>query len=76
MRTNVQARLDRETQAALESLVRRLDWSPSRVVREGLRLMAACYGTASQTKVVGIGRFASNITDLGSNEKHLKGFGR
>jgi hypothetical protein len=76
MGTNVQARLDRETQQALEALVRRLDWSPSRVVREGLRLMAACYGNASQTKVIGVGRFASGIADLGSNKRRLKGFGR
>lgn len=76
MQGNVQARLDRETQAALKALVRRLDWSPSRVVREGLRLMAACYGTGSRAKVVGVGRFASGIADLGSNKKHLKGFGR
>lgn len=76
VKANVQARLDREAQAALESLVRRLDWSPSRVVREGLRLLAACYGTPSRRKVIGIGRFASNVSDLGSNKRHLKGFGR
>jgi len=76
MKTNVQARLDSETQMALEGLVRRLDWSPSRVVREGVRLLAACYGTASKAKVVGMGRFASGVPDLGSNKKHLKGFGR
>jgi hypothetical protein len=76
MSSNVQARLDREAQAALESLVRRLDCSPSRVVREWLRLMAACYGTVSRTKVIGVGRFASGIADLGSNKKHMKGFGR
>jgi hypothetical protein len=76
MKANVQARLDREAQAALESLVRRLDWSPSRVVREGLRLLAACYGTTSKSKVVGVGRFASGVSDLGSNKRHLKGFGR
>lgn len=76
VKANVQARLDREAQAALESLVRRLDWSPSRVVREGLRLLAACYGTTSRRKVIGIGRFASNVSDLGSNKRHLKGFGR
>jgi hypothetical protein len=29
---------------ALEDLVRRLGWSPSPVVGEGLRLLAACYG--------------------------------
>lgn len=76
VKANVQARLDREAQAALESLVQRLDWSPSRVVREGLRLLAACYGAPSGRKVVGIGRFASDVSDLGSNKRHLKGFGR
>jgi len=76
MAANVQARLDRETRKALEALVRRLDWSPSRVVRESLRLMAACYGTSSRSKVIGVGRFASGMTDLGSNKKHRKGFGR
>jgi hypothetical protein len=76
MRPNVQARLDRRSQLALEELVRRLGWSPSRVVREGLRLLAACYGKPSQERVIGIGRFASQVPDLGSNKKHLRGFGR
>jgi len=76
MGASAQARLDRESQEALESLVRRLDWSPSRVVRESLRLMAACYGSAAPTKVIGVGRFASGKSDLGSNKKHFKGFGR
>jgi len=76
MATNVQARLDRETREALEALVRHLDWSPSRVVRESVRLMAVCYGTSSRRKVIGVGRFASGMTDFGSNKKHLKGFGR
>ena len=76
MKSNVQARLDRESQVALERLVRRLGWSPSRVVREGVQLLAACYGTPSKAKVVGLGRFASGVSDLGSNKKHLKGFGR
>ncbi len=76
VKTNVQARLDRRSQVALERLVKHLGWSPSKVVREGVRLLAACYGTPSQTKVVGIGRFASGLPDLGSNEKRLDGFGR
>ena len=76
MTTNVQARLDRESQMALEGLVRRLGWSPSRVVREGIHLLAACYGRPSKAKVIGVGRFASDVRDLGSNKKHLKGFGR
>jgi hypothetical protein len=76
MNTTVQARLDRRSQAALESLVKHLGWSPSKVVREGVRLLAACYGTPSHRKVAGIGRFASGIPDLGSNKKRLEGFGR
>jgi hypothetical protein len=76
MKSNVQARLDRSSQLALQELVRRLGWSPSRVVREGLRLLAACYGKPSRKRVIGIGRFASRIEDLGSDKKHLEGFGR
>jgi len=76
MRANVQARLDRRSQAALERLVRRLGWSPSRVVREGVHLLAACYGEGSAKRIIGTGRFASGLPDLGSNEEHLRGFGR
>jgi hypothetical protein len=76
MKMNVQARLDRQSQLALESLVRRLGWSPSRVVREGLHLLAACYRTPSRARIVGLGRFASGVPDLGSNKRRLEGFGR
>src|SRR5579872_1505453 len=76
VKTSVQARLDRRSQAALERLVKHLGWSPSKVVREGVGLLPACYGTPSRRKVVGTGRFASGLTDLGSNEKRLEGFGR
>jgi len=75
MRSTVQARLDRDTQRALERLVRRTGWSPSRVVREGLRLVAACYRPAGG-KIAGMGKFSSGRPDLGSNKVHLKGFGR
>jgi antitoxin component of RelBE/YafQ-DinJ toxin-antitoxin module len=39
MKTSVQARLDEESQAILDGLVRRLGWTPSQVVREGIRLL-------------------------------------
>ena len=74
MKANVQARLDRRSQVALERLVRRLGWSPSRVVREGVHLLAACYGPSAK-RVIGVGRLASGLSDLGSNKKHLRGFG-
>jgi hypothetical protein len=76
MKAKVQARLDRQSQLALERLVMQAGWSPSRAVREGLRLLAACYGTSSRKRVVGIGKFASGLPDLGSDEKHMRGFGR
>jgi hypothetical protein len=76
MKTTVQARLDGRSQAALERLARRTGWSPSRVVREGVQLLAACYGFPSAKQVIGVGRFASGLPDLASNKKHLRGFGQ
>jgi hypothetical protein len=75
MNRNVQARLDRESHAALQSLMRRFGWTPSQAVREGLRLLAACNGTGRKRKITGAGKFASGVPDLGSNKKHLEGFG-
>jgi hypothetical protein len=76
MKAIVQARLDKDSQVALEQLSHRLGWSHSQVVREGLRLMTACYGAAAGEKIVGMGQFASRHSDLVSNRKHLAGFGR
>jgi hypothetical protein len=36
--------------------VRRLGWSPARVVVRELRLRAACYGGPSKRRVIGVGR--------------------
>lgn len=76
MKTSIQARLDPESQKALAKLVARLGWSPSRVVREGLRLLAACHGGNGPRRIAGLGEFASGVKDLGSNKKHLRGFGQ
>jgi len=76
MKAKVQARLDRRSQIALERLVRRLGWSPSRVVREGVHLLDACYAGPAAKRVIGVGRFASGLPDLGSNKKYLQEFGR
>jgi hypothetical protein len=69
----VQARLDADTQKALARLVDQLGVSPSTVVREGIRLLAA--SQPQSRKIVGLGKFSSGVPDLGSNKKHLKGFG-
>ena len=56
--------------------VRRLRWSPSKVVREGIRLLAASHPGSGHPKIVGLGKFSSGRADLGSNKKHLQGFGQ
>ncbi len=76
MKAIVQARLDKDSQLALEQLVRKLGWSPSQVVREGLRLMTACYGKPAKKRIIGLGQFASGHPDLAINEEYMEGFGR
>jgi hypothetical protein len=72
----VQARLDRESQMKLQRLVRRLGWTPSQIVREGIRLLDACHTKEGSRRIVGVARFSSGKPDLGSHKGHLKGFGR
>ena len=76
MKEVVQARLDPEARQALDRLVRHLGWSPSKVVRESLRLMSRHHSTAPRRQVLGVGKFESGISDLGSNKRRLAGFGR
>jgi hypothetical protein len=56
--------------------VRELGWTPSRVVREGLRVLEASYLRRKKRGVIGLGKFASGVPDLGSSKKHLRDFGR
>jgi len=76
MRKLVQARLDEESRKRLRLLVRDLGWSPSKVVREGLRVLEATQLRRKRKGIVGLGAFASGVSDLSSNKKHLEGFGR
>ncbi|HTC87030.1 MAG TPA: CopG family transcriptional regulator [Bryobacteraceae bacterium] len=69
----VQVRLDADTEKTLARLVDQLGVSPSIVVREGIRLLAA--SQPKTRKIAGLGKFSSGISDLGSNKKHLRGFG-
>jgi len=75
MKGTLQARLSVEEQRTLARLVGQLGWSPSRIVREGLRLVSVSHRPAGQ-RIAGLGQFSSGKPDLGSNKKHLKGFGR
>ncbi len=76
MPSTIQARLDEPSQKALAKLVKQTGWSPSKVVREGLRLLAACHVGHGSRKIIGLGKFASGLPDLGSNKEHMKGFGK
>jgi len=70
----VQARLDDQTEKTLARLVSQLGVGPSIIVREGIRLLAATQ--PKSRKIVGLGQFSSGVSDLGSNKKHLRNFGR
>jgi hypothetical protein len=75
MEKTVHARLDPESRRALEKVRRRLGWSESKAIREGLRLLAATHALDHASKIVGIGAFSSGVPDLGSNKEHLRAFG-
>ena len=76
MNTVVQARLDSETRKLLTSLTSEMGLTQSDVLREGIRLLAASVPAVRRRRIVGIGKYETGITDLGSNKKHLKDFGR
>jgi hypothetical protein len=75
MTTKVQARLDEETQAALDRVRRKAGWSTSEVIREGIRLFDLERRAGAAEKMIGIGMFRSGAPDIGSNKKHLEGLG-
>jgi len=72
----VQARLDDQVSRDLADLCKAPGLSPSEVVREAVRRMAATHPRPDRPRIAGLGQFASGISDLGSNKKHLKGFGK
>jgi hypothetical protein len=45
------------------------------VIRRGLRALDAVSGDKGRRAIIGLGAFASGIRDLGSNKRHLDGFG-
>jgi hypothetical protein len=76
MKTLVQARLDEETQAALDRLVRRHGWTTSKVVREGIRLVEKHHAPPLPRKLIGIGMYEGGPSDLATNKKYMEDFGR
>ena len=76
MKAAIQARLDADTSKKLAELERLTGWSTSRLVRQGLQLLSATRRRRKKSGVIGLGAFSSKTGDLGSNKKHLKGFGK
>jgi len=76
MRSAIQTRLDGPSRKRLAVLVRELGLTPSQILREGLRVLAASYLRRKKRGVIGLGKFVSRVPDLGSNKKHLRDFGR
>jgi len=76
MRSAIQARLDDRSRKRLSLLVRELGWTPSQVVREGLRVLEATHLRRKRRVIIGLGKFRSGISDLGYNKKYLRDFGR
>lgn len=71
----VHARLDDETRALLEGLRRQTGLQDSEIVRRGIRALAERTIPAGPHRVIGVGQFASGVADLGSDKRHLEGFG-
>ena len=76
MRSIIQARLDPRSRKRLSALVRELGWTPSQVVREGLRILEITRLRKKKQGIIGLGKFRSGISDLGSNKMHLRDYGR
>jgi hypothetical protein len=76
MATLVHARLDPKTEHALSQLRRKLGLTDSAIIREAIRVLATTTIKPVRSRIIGMGAFESGISDLGSNKKHLKGFGK
>ena len=76
MGNTIQARLDPQSRKKLAALVRAFGWTPSRIVREGIRVLEQTRLRKKSRAIIGVGKFDSGIRDLATNKKHLKGYGR
>jgi hypothetical protein len=75
MGATVQVRLNKESEAALEQLVRANGWTPSQAVRDSLVKAAEQQRPKPRPKLIGVGMFDSGISDLSTNKKYMDGFG-
>lgn len=71
----IHARLDAHTEKLLRDLERQLGWNDSKIIREGIKTLSTFMAGRRRPKVIGLGRFKSGVSDLGSSKRHLQGFG-
>ncbi len=71
----VHARLDTETQQVLARLRRRTGMNDSQLIRRALHVLVGAPAGKRERRVIGLGAFESGLDDLGSNKRHLAGFG-
>jgi hypothetical protein len=76
MASLIHARLDDDTDLLRSALQAQLGWSDSQIVREGIKSLSSLVKKSGKRKIIGLGKFKSGISDLGSSKKHLKGFGK
>lgn len=75
MNAIVHARLDPATLAILRELQKKHGWSESQIVRRAIRALSDVEPRATKRRIHGLGKFASGVADLGSDKRHLRGFG-
>ena len=71
----IHARLDPRTEQLFGELEQLLGWNDSEIVREAIKTLYAVVPRGEPRKIVGLGQFCSGKPDLGSDKKHLDGFG-
>ena len=76
MGDTIRARLDPRSQKRLAALVRAYGWTPSQVVREGIRVLEQTRLCKKKRAIIGLGKFDSGIGNLATNKKRLAGYGR
>ncbi len=76
MKTMAQLRLDPETRRVLDGLAKRKGWTTSEILRKGIHLVAREAEEEPRFRIIGLGEFDSGVPDLGSNKKHMEGYGK
>jgi hypothetical protein len=76
MASVIHARLDDDTESLRDALQKQLGWTDSQIVREGIKSLSLLVRKQGKRRIIGLGKFASGIGDLGSNKRHMRGFGK